>query len=357
MEHRMIQLQRLGLVVLVFLTTIATAACTAADSTGEVALPLLTTTPDGASYRLRDGRFQITGSTGIGLGLTTESNPDALELHVDLAADWYNVELLAGWRMERSIDGSPFEPVAAELAAARHSVEVVDGRSSRVSFVFRVAGVGDLELGGGIDIGIDVFTLCDPTAQSGCATGERCSRVALLDGSAVTTCVPDGTVPEGGACVAPQFGADDCVAGTKCHAGTCAAICIESSAGCECTAPGYFPEYASAGVCVSSCDPLAQDCGDPALGCYPTGASTTCAPPVAPAGNPGDPCTQLNQCAPGSVCTGAGGCALMCAVSGVGPDCSGQPGASIQCASLGLGGHPDAGVCLDCTVFPEFCTL
>jgi hypothetical protein len=348
----MIHLQRVALAILVT----ATAACTAADSLGEVELPLSASTPDGTVYRLRDGAFQITDGGGLGLGLSTEEDPDALTLHADLDAGSYTVELLGGWRFEHSVAGAPFEPVAATLVSASfQSFEIVDGGTAEIVYVFRVAGIGDVELGGGVDIGIDVYTPCDPVAQTGCLAGERCTRVVLPDYTPITSCVPAGTVPAGGACASPELGADDCVAGTICAGGVCAAICELGSSSCNCLGAA-FSDVPGAGVCVPTCDPLAQDCPEPAAACYPTGSSATCAPVHSP-GTQGEPCTFLNDCAEGSVCAGGElGCAFMCSLTGVGPTCADGPGAGFGCLGMDNPGYPDLGFCIDCAVYPTYCS-
>jgi hypothetical protein len=358
----MIQLHRPVLAVLVLVTATATAACTAVDSLGEVAVPLSTTTPDGTIYRLRDGNFQIVDSGGLGLGLSTESEPGATALHADLEADQYSVELLGGWRMERSAGGAPFEPVAATLSSTNpQSFQVVDGATVQIAYAFRVDGVGDVALGGGVDIGIDVYTACDPVAQTGCAAGERCTRVGLSGGGAITTCAPEGTVPEGGTCWAPAVGADDCVAGTLCVEGRCAATCASGASSCSCDT-GAFSDVPTAGVCSQGCDLLAQDCANPTDACYYIGGGATCAAPTPDAGAPGEPCSFVNQCVEGSVCSTLGSptpdqnaCTLLCAASGASFACADVLGASFTCIDLALPEHPDVGLCVDCNVYPSYC--
>jgi hypothetical protein len=72
---------------------------------------------------------------------------------------------------------------------------------------------------------------CNPITQQGCAEGERCTfvRFCVVPAGGQTDCVPDGTVEEGGACVAgipgPDTGYDDCVRGAICVDGTCHSIC------------------------------------------------------------------------------------------------------------------------------------
>lgn len=326
---------------LALFTIAGLAACAAETTTGTVALPLTTTTDEGTIYRLRDGSFHIGTSGGLGLGLSTEDAPDATALHADLDAGSYSVTLAEGWRMERNAGGAGFEPVAASMVSANpRGFEVVDGASTAVSFVFRVAGEGNVALGGGVDIGIDVYTPCDPVAQTGCAAGERCTADFQADGTSITTCAAAGTVTVGGACVRPPTGVDDCVAGSVCADGTCAEVCSVAAGTCNCLGQ-YFPDVADAGHCEPGCNPLTQDCPATNEACYFTSTLTVCAPVISSAGNPGDACMYLNGCVEGAICV-SGTCASICAVSGNGPTCS----SGFTCNGVGQVSNPDIGVCL-----------
>jgi hypothetical protein len=328
----------------------ALAACGGSELGGTIALPLTTTTPDGTVYRLRDGHFQI-GSTsgGLGVGVSTEDDPGAPLIHLDLDAGSYQAELFAGWRLERSEAGGPFAPAAAALVSSNPlAFGVVDGATTSVSFVFRVEGA-DVTLGGGVDLGIDVYAACDPVAQAGCAAGERCARESFADGTSRTTCGPAGTLPEGTACTVPAVGFDDCVAGTTCINSTCRATCEIGTPTCTCFG-GAFDDVPEAGACFPSCDPLAQDCAG-TQACYFTPSGAVCA--GAGTGVQGDACMFLNSCVEGSICSpgagpgGGAGCAFICSLSGSGPTCGGPggPGASFTCTSVGLPALPDVGVC------------
>lgn len=74
---------------------------------GQMSLALVTTTPSGHRYRLRDGVFDIIGmSTGEMVSVSTETDPDRESIDVTLRPDFYAVYLNNGWRLERLDSGS-----------------------------------------------------------------------------------------------------------------------------------------------------------------------------------------------------------------------------------------------------------
>ena len=125
-------------------------------------------------------------------------------------------------------------------------------------------------------------------------------------------CEPQGAIAIGDACTflpAAQLGYDNCVGGGVCVAGICEQICDNNSAVSGCDASqvcvnhdGLFANEGAtttpAGVCETTCDPLADNdfdgagsahvktgtvCGpDPTVGCYgrpsTTGSVFTCMP-------------------------------------------------------------------------------
>ena len=79
------------------------------------------------------------------------------------------------------------------------------------------------------DDGPDEDGFCDPVAQTGCDTGEKCTWQEVTDSLGRIACVPVGLVTIGGAC---QFlppgetaGYDDCVPGAYCLDAVCSEIC------------------------------------------------------------------------------------------------------------------------------------
>ncbi|MCP4445042.1 MAG: hypothetical protein GY811_06815 [Myxococcales bacterium] len=113
---------------------------------------------------------------------------------------------------------------------------------------------------------------CNPVTQVGCQAGAKCAEVVVSEEPYLTqtTCVPDGTVTQGGACTkgapGPSTGYSDCVAGYECIGGLCAEICT-SAGGDTCRTPdqgfgegGYCTIYANLfsddiGLCTAACDP------------------------------------------------------------------------------------------------------
>ena len=89
--------------------------------------------------------------------------------------------------------------------------------------------------------GPDSEPQCDPVAQTVCRGGDKCTWISIDPGNdvGVIRCVPNGSVPIGGACVygaaGETTGYDDCVAGAICWFGACAELCAGSPD--SCTAP------------------------------------------------------------------------------------------------------------------------
>jgi hypothetical protein len=115
---------------------------------------------------------------------------------------------------------------------------------------------------------------CSPTAQTGsCSPAhERCTWVRDQDSPPIghIGCVPQGHIAIGAICTEPAggpMGYDDCVQGSVCSDGVCAAICDNDGGipGCDadhaCVIHEGLFEYAGstvAGVCEVGCDPLTQ---------------------------------------------------------------------------------------------------
>lgn len=142
-----------------------------------------------------------------------------------------------------------------------------------------------------------VTATCDPYKKTGCSANQKCAdKVDQLPNDAgspeldETTCVPDGTVDEGGACmygsVSGGMGYDNCKAGLACVGGVCQKICdttVGSSCGANQTCLGFSDLFMGTnyGACQPSCDPVAQDCQSSAVACYelPTTGKGVCGAP------------------------------------------------------------------------------
>ena len=136
-----------------------------------------------------------------------------------------------------------------------------------------------------IDAGVDSQFACNPVAQTGCKTGEKCTWFVDVDGSTTANpvghigCAPVGTAPlaDGAVCAdatapsATSMGYDNCIAGDLCISRKCKPICdpqtVAGGAAGACktdfactTYAGVFDSAgpAVAGVCEPTCDPLTQ---------------------------------------------------------------------------------------------------
>jgi hypothetical protein len=130
----------------------------------------------GAVYRLRDATFEVTGPEQV--TLWSETAPDAPLIRQSLRTGAYQVVLQPNWRLERSTDGeASFATVMAQLTShPAKSFNVLGGRTTPVSYQFRVAGRGDLEL--------SIEVVDDSVADSSSA-----DAAAAADASPI----PDGT--------------------------------------------------------------------------------------------------------------------------------------------------------------------
>jgi hypothetical protein len=133
------------------------------------------------------------------------------------------------------------------------------------------AGVPDATIDAGPPPDAFIGATCNPVLQAGCQGGEKCAQLVAADVPflASTSCVPDGTVTEGGACTRGEAGPngyDDCVAGFDCLRGVCTEICTRAG-GDSCRAidepfgtGSYCTLFADLfsdeiGLCVTGCDP------------------------------------------------------------------------------------------------------
>jgi len=172
---------------------------------------------------------------------------------------------------------------------------------------------------------------CDPIAQTGCTSGQRCTWIFTTSSTGHNACLADGTVSVGGACsfgaVGEATGFDNCKKGTSCVGGVCKTICsptpdsCPTNYACDLYAGAPFDPSGTlmnVGFCDQTCDPVTQmradgaaACGSPTpgsptLGCYgPTAnGKFICAKVISltktqgmSAGSP----PFINSCAPGFV--------------------------------------------------------
>ena len=208
---------------------------------------------------------------------------------------------------------------------------------------------------------------CDPFLQD-CPDGEKCVPYGSTGGNwDANKCVPvTGDGSEGDPCTYGGVveATDDCDAGTHCwdvmdvdgqNVGVCTAFCSGTADSPEC-APGTSCLIANDGsinMCITTCDPLLQDCGA-GLACFWANGDFNCIfttqdIPL------GEPCGFINDCIAGlgcltaevlPNCNGSACCGSFCDLSD--PTCT-QDGT--ECASFfeeGMAppGYEDVGVCI-----------
>jgi hypothetical protein len=148
-----------------------------------------------------------------------------------------------------------------------------------------------------LDAGLDAQLACNPIAQTGCMTSEKCTWIVDIDATASADeighigCVANGALSAGTSCdeavAAVRAGADTCASGSFCISGKCKPICdpqlVDGAAPGACPTGFACSKYAGvfvstgepvAGVCEPVCDPLTQRilgagteaCGSPEAG-------------------------------------------------------------------------------------------
>jgi len=139
-----------------------------------------------------------------------------------------------------------------------------------------------------------------------------------------TKCVDvTGTDKPGEPCIVEgaTSGVDSCIAGAMCWGaneqgiGTCVPLCTGSTEARVCPAHRVCTVSGVLNLCLPSCNPVLQDCLDPALSCYlEGGVSFGCYPDVSgEKGQVNDPCEAFAECDEGLTCAGAAFVGVGCA--------------------------------------------
>jgi hypothetical protein len=196
-------------------------------------------------------------------------------------------------------------------------------------------------------------TRCSPVDPNADQPGEAC----MVEGSGVS-------------------GIDSCDIGSMCwnvdpetNEGVCVAFCLGSEGApiCEDPATGcWVPDQGVLILCLPSCDPLVQDCGE-GDECGPQGGSAAfvCTPDASgDLGAHGDACEFVNVCDPGLFCAEAaavfgcmdsnGCCTEFCDLAAVDPNaaCSGALDGETCTAWFDLGHAPPGFASLGACVLP-----
>ncbi len=120
--------------------------------------------------------------------------------------------------------------------------------------------------------------VCDLIAQTGCGPLERCTWVKDQADPPIghLACMPDGTIPVGGACMFAATGVDACIAGSLCLMDQCMPLCDPNGGPSGCGATQRCNTYTGlamsgttflAGLCNDGCDPLTQELPDGTAAC------------------------------------------------------------------------------------------
>jgi len=138
---------------------------------GQMSLPLTTQGASGVTYRLRNATFVVQsqfydyeyGDAGAGGSagtpgrrvVSSETDPNARNISLSLEEGYYRVELLPGWRMEKT-SSSGSQPVEATLlSGANQWVYVSRQYTSWAEYSFGIGG-REIWLNGKLNIAIDV---------------------------------------------------------------------------------------------------------------------------------------------------------------------------------------------------------
>jgi hypothetical protein len=150
------------------------------DAVGQLALPLTTQGASGVQYRLRDATFNIYrygyggyGGSGMGSGgggqgqvftVSSETDPNAATISINLEEGYYYLELVPGWHFEKQTS-SGYEAVEATLLSGQTQYVWVSRRStSFAEFQFGLGG-REIWLNGDLNIGVVLYE--DPQGYAG----------------------------------------------------------------------------------------------------------------------------------------------------------------------------------------------
>jgi hypothetical protein len=192
---------------------------------------------------------------------------------------------------------------------------------------------------------------CDPLANSGCGSGEKCTALQQSDKTLALGCDATGSKAEGEPCAQVMNGGaqsgDDCAASLACFnigdgaGATCHRFCAYGAAdtGCPdgelCSAKVQgLPDSLAFCRKVTTCAPLDQTGCASGQACYFSSTGAVCAKEGN--GKPGDACSNANDCQRGGTCV-SGRCASFCTTeSGAAPSCTGADTGGDTCTSFGV---------------------
>jgi hypothetical protein len=206
---------------------------------------------------------------------------------------------------------------------------------------------------------------CDPFAQD-CNEGEKC--VAYVSGGDTwdaNQCVPVmGDGAPGDPCMFIDNVADNCGADSWCWdvnmegIGTCTPFCTGTADApiCGANQACSIANEGSINLCLTTCDPLLQDCAGDGISCFYDGASFVCANATQDIPT-GEPCGYINDCVAGNIClapesfpncNGASCCGQFCDLTDPNFECvpAGTECTSFYEEGMAPPGYEDVGVCV-----------
>jgi hypothetical protein len=151
---------------------------------------------------------------------------------------------------------------------------------------------------------------CDPVAQD-CPSPNRCTIAHTTPATTFCESVA-GTVQEFGPCRATAT-SDNCDRGMLCFGTTATSYCQRfCNQDADCGSTGWCAialNSTSLHLCMQQCSAAAQNCSESGYGCYLVVTTSAqqrqaCLPVGSVAA--GQPCTNANSCAPGSICVASG---------------------------------------------------
>ncbi|MDF3069396.1 MAG: putative secreted protein [Polyangiaceae bacterium] len=173
--------RRLGMAMLLAAASTSLMGCSSSgqssggenESEGQLALPLVTQGASGVVYRLRDATFTIsrygwmgTGGTGWASGggpggtevvtVSSETDPNAATISVNLEEGQYFVTLQPGWHFEKQTAAGYEEVEATLLYGETQYVYVSRQSTSFAEFQFGLGG-REIWLNGDLNIGVVLY--------------------------------------------------------------------------------------------------------------------------------------------------------------------------------------------------------
>lgn len=182
---------------------------------GTLSVNLTGVSNSGVTYRLRSGFFVVSGPDNV--ELSTDDDPDASSLRVELAAGPYVIQLAEGWSLERDAGGM-FVPVEATLLSSNPFAFTIRAQGV-TGVVFRFRAGPDI-----VDVGTGTLDVSIAVEEATCEAG-------------ATSC--------GTACVTLDSDPFNC--------GACANVCPPE--------PGQMAGVCVSGTCITGCLPSETDCG------------------------------------------------------------------------------------------------